>query len=239
MGGEKFLTLLYHISLQGSPPRGRGKDAALLHDFICVRITPAWAGKRERFWSRSDRLEDHPRVGGEKSSVWSRTFHVLGSPPRGRGKVKTSQKGLQGQRITPAWAGKRVGQGRSCSPSWDHPRVGGEKMNRQSQSQSAVGSPPRGRGKDCVVKEDIESARITPAWAGKSQTPRGCRWRPKDHPRVGGEKRHSPMVSVLAVGSPPRGRGKAFSCALTPTTSGITPAWAGKRGSWSRSLLLR
>ena len=92
---------------------------------------------------------DHPRVGGEKLSCISLlgellesppqggeklrsrepAFVVRGSPPRGRGKVELVQLLVVGDRITPAWAGKRR-CGSSASPrGWDHPRVGGEKVD--------------------------------------------------------------------------------------------------------------
>ena len=51
----------------------------------------------------------------------------LGSPPRGRGKVRSlnARDGLDG--ITPAWAGKSCCPFIGCGRCGDHPRVGGEK----------------------------------------------------------------------------------------------------------------
>ena len=86
MGGEKRSDRLDYYFPQGSPPRGRGKDAVEGHASRCIGITPAWAGKSyqqglERFWSR-----DHPRVGGEKVTRTRKGGCATGSPPRGRGK---------------------------------------------------------------------------------------------------------------------------------------------------------
>ena len=67
VGGEKFALCLFLHPLQGSPPRGRGKDMERQRSARKRRITPAWAGKSNGFapWSMSKR--DHPRVGGEKT----------------------------------------------------------------------------------------------------------------------------------------------------------------------------
>ena len=52
-----------------------------------MRITPAWAGKRDTLKAQAIADGDHPRVGGEKSAFNSSDLVILGSPPRGRGKV--------------------------------------------------------------------------------------------------------------------------------------------------------
>ena len=50
-----------------------------------------------------------------------------------------------------------------------------------------------------------------------------------DHPRVGGEKMQDINNKLAALGSPPHGRGKAFSVLRRQFRFRITPAWAGKR----------
>ena len=84
------------------------------------------------------------------------------------------------------------------------------------------------RGKD--IREHFEKPvnRITPAYAGKrrkSQTLSGAQ---RDHPRVCGEKAEDIAVKVSATGSPPRMRGKVFLTLSRSSSSGITPAYAGK-----------
>ena len=50
--GEKDKPAISCIPSQGSPPRMRGKENGLLHFSQCLRITPAYAGKRlKRFRS--------------------------------------------------------------------------------------------------------------------------------------------------------------------------------------------
>ena len=46
---------------------------------------------------------------------------------------------------------------------------------------------------------------------------------------MGGEKTHEQQLRAAYEGSPPRGRGKAFSVLRRQFRFRITPAWAGKR----------
>ena len=50
-----------------------------------------------------------------------------------------------------------------------------------------------------------------------------------DHPRLCGEKLNNDLAVQLHRGSPPPMRGKAPGVRVTVETSGITPAYAGKR----------
>ncbi len=186
--GEKSVGQHTEGGGRGSPPRMRGKVAAVDVVGHIDGITPAYAGKS---WSRraeSRKKRDHPRVCGEKRlsslMMWSYTW------------------------ITPAYAGKSKGQQARTCPFWDHPRVCGEKKVACLQKFNQVGSPPRmrGKGNSCVVA--VDGLGITPAYAGKrsplSPTPSPVR----DHPRVCGEKPHGVPSRSASLGSPPRMRGK-------------------------------
>ena len=67
VGGEKYYTWLVKASVEGSPPRGRGKVLPNGLSSSVPWITPAWAGKRLQFFGLSAARGDHPRVGGEKA----------------------------------------------------------------------------------------------------------------------------------------------------------------------------
>ena len=86
--------------------------------------------------------------------------------------------------------------------------MGGEKILEPSMGVGNFGSPPRGRGK----------ARDWPA----------AQHGPRDHPRVGGEKRCPFTPQRPFMGSPPRRRGKATVAVRVNVPVRITPAQAGK-----------
>ncbi len=151
-----------------------------------------------------------------------------GSPPRGRGKGLGLAVNVLGDGIIPAWAGKSYCPATRSFGSWDHPRVGGEKPRNRGSLARSTGSPPRGRGKVLVVGIDLHRAGITPAWAGKSDSPPVCGWVWEDHPRVGGEKFSPRWKMANRPGSSPHGRGKVPHSLGQGHQVRITPAWAGK-----------
>ena len=168
MGGENLNVAMDANPILGSPPHGRGKGKDDRRNQQCGGITPAWAGKRTSFPKRLCRRWDHPRVGGEKLMSATALWYAVGSPPRRRGKAGKNGGCDFGDRITPAWAGKRARCPCWCAGGQDHPRVGGEKLVQILGSSSGQGSPPRGRGKGKQINKRKDVKRITPAWAGKS-----------------------------------------------------------------------
>ena len=236
VGGEKCCFRSHTLLAWGSPPRGRGKASTARRNPAKPGITPAWAGKSEVLSVAYRCCVDHPRVGGEKRYISRIPAKAQGSPPRGRGKADAGagREILGG--ITPAWAGKSRCARLDAGHRRDHPRVGGEKSRVAPRSDPGTGSPPRGRGKARYCPLLIGAVWITPAWAGKSGISHAYRPRPRDHPRVGGEKQMQEQAGKYWVGSPPRGRGKAAVQGWMRATEGITPAWAGKSREWPRGL---
>ena len=116
MCGEKPLGLAPAGWPSGSPPHVRGKAFLLTPAMVLSRITPACAGKS---WSNAlpcSRREDHPRVCGEKFFAAYGAMPLSGSPPRMRGKGKSHRTWHFSDRITPAYAGKRLKRSRSTVP---------------------------------------------------------------------------------------------------------------------------
>lgn len=70
---------------------------------------------------------------------------------------------------------------------------------------------------------------VSPADAGKSVGTWQQRGECPDHPRVCGEKSTATPLVFMALGSPPRMRGKVVQVDATLFGEGITPAHAGKR----------
>ena len=173
-------------------------------------------------------MRDHPGMGGEKNKELEGVWLPMGSPPRGRGKDEPAAAAGKASRITPAWAGKSRCMVIVVCCSEDHPRMGGEKAAYFRAEWVPKGSPPHGRGKVVYLSVSIFSARITPAWAGKSQLKPQNQTKIEDHPRMGGEKFAAAAAVAQRQGSPPHGRGKAAVERVWKQWPGITPAWAGK-----------
>ena len=85
----------------------RGKGIADDEARAAVGITPACAGKSEKKVPFLPPHQDHPRVCGEKARSICRPLCKMGSPPRMRGKGKSTVVAGVLKGITPAYAGKR------------------------------------------------------------------------------------------------------------------------------------
>ena len=132
----------------GSPPHMRGKAAGRTRRRCHHGITPAYAGKRSPRRRTNSFSRDHPRICGEKMGGTKQGAAELGSPPHMRGKGRPP--GCRGPHtgITPAYAGKSVGEGWRRNTLEDHPRICGEKHHAPKEATAGIGSPPHMRGKD-------------------------------------------------------------------------------------------
>ena len=65
--GEKLYIITSILVLLGSPPPMRGKVLPFCQFYAPRRITPAYAGKRLSASAFAVRIEDHPRLCGEKA----------------------------------------------------------------------------------------------------------------------------------------------------------------------------
>ena len=125
--GEKKDTRRRKWRQSGSPPPMRGKDCRSADNVQRIRITPAYAGKRQVRCRCPPERQDHPRLCGEKH------------PPKAPQKCKLG--------ITPAYAGKSADSMPCTILLQDHPRLCGEKVQGVWQCLSIKGSPPPMRGK--------------------------------------------------------------------------------------------
>ena len=153
---------------RGSPPPMRGKAALPAVPLLRSGITPAYAGKRFLQKVYAVRVQDHPRLCGEKCVAKRQIVRILGSPPPMRGKVSHSANSGFPVRITPAYAGKRKTTGKVKFKTKDHPRLCGEKAVQRGDITGMSGSPPPMRGK--VIQYQAGAMGL------------------KDHPRLCGEK---------------------------------------------------
>ena len=238
--GEKESKLQEIEDISGSPPHMRGKVATGRQTVCRCGITPAYAGKRGLRKRGSRNPADHPRICGEKAEMGGFIPRFSGSPPRMRGKVLPDRGRVLGVGITPAYAGKSFPTSMFRSVGRDHPRICGEKIVVSRTWCSRSGLPPRMWGKVSSIRDDLARVGITPAYAGKSSSPRLIALLIWDHPRVCGEKFRAYAKIWNEWGSPPRMRGKVIPCLLSLNHERITPAYAGKSiASWSHILLHR
>ena len=131
--------------------------------------------------------------------------------------------------ITPAYAGKSITL--VDGPGWneDHPRLCGEKKMSEIKIEPCPGSPPPMRGKALQKPKRANCSRITPAYAGKSESFNDILYTLRDHPRLCGEKKSFRGKLQSRLGSPPPMRGKDTGIRLFYHVIRITPAYAGKR----------
>ena len=145
-----------------------------------------------------------------------------------RGKAQVYVGSGVTERITPAYAGKRVYRCRRLLRVGDHPRLCGEKLRSMMPFSQMRGSPPPMRGKVFHLLVYSRQEGITPAYAGKRLLTICDGNDIEDHPRLCGEKSLTLCTSYNRKGSPPPMRGKAFFTFFQEIVNGITPAYAGK-----------
>ena len=214
----------------------RGKDSTSFLLLLVWGITPAYAGKSHSSHICRHESQDHPRLCGEKHQEIENVSAPLGSPPPMRGKDKDDITAFFEPRITPAYAGKSCNGIAYHSLNEDHPRLCGEKRRHSSFVYDFIGSPPPMRGKAMSYTIPAGTAGITPAYAGKRDWHVHEATRPKDHPRLCGEKHPLLPPPFHDIGSPPPMRGKALHAVENAINLRITPAYAGKRGQLSDSV---
>ena len=214
VGGENAFSTASALVAAGSSPRGRGKRTIGVSFTADGRLIPAWAGKTTRFRRFARSIRAHPRVGGENEGACNTVHGRAGSSPRGRGKRTPAVRWFADGRLIPAWAGKTRGHSHARANKRAHPRVGGENLWREMSTSAAVGSSPRGRGKQNLRYMRWNEGRLIPAWAGKTLSSRQRSTKGEAHPRVGGENDTGSPNASDAYGSSPRGRGKPFGRAV-------------------------
>ncbi len=103
--GERGIVFRESLTISGSSPRPRGAHDPLGLHCDCRRIIPASAGSARLMVGPSVRVEDHPRVRGERVDRGVRSGVRAGSSPRPRGAQGCCLHRREPRRIIPASAG--------------------------------------------------------------------------------------------------------------------------------------
>ena len=166
--------------------------------------------------------------------VWHRLPNVPvgGSPPHARGRRQPNRVPALTTWITPACAGKTRKTPVPIGPGLDHPRMRGEDIRTCRRRPTTHGSPPHARGRPRSSQGKTSPPGITPACAGKT-SPNFCMTsRYEDHPRMRGEDWKRDRLIYGRGGSPPHARGRHRRIKMPRPPRRITPACAGKTGSF-------
>ena len=105
MGGDHLPAPTAKGSWPGSPPHGRGPQAARDSDAQRVGLTPAWAGTTRLAPLCARARRAHPRMGGDHLPMAPGARVSAGSPPHGRGPHHVGRLAARIVGLTPAWAG--------------------------------------------------------------------------------------------------------------------------------------
>ena len=106
--------------------------------------------------------------------------------------------------------------------------MGGGNVSTPTNSSSANGLSPRGRGKPYALASRRLRCRSIPAWAGETPGTRQ-RFRCREvYPRVGGGNGYGRAAIERRSGLSPRGRGKRRTPRSCMRLSRSIPAWAGE-----------
>ena len=219
----------------GSPPRARGRRSLMATTLPNFGLTPACAGTSACRPAVLWRARAHPRVRGDVHTPLHTPLRTLGSPPRARGRPRSDALTRRALGLTPACAGTSRSPRLRPRRQGAHPRVRGDVGAFGVQRDGSQGLTPACAGTSCADDRARAAGRgLTPACAGTSTTTVRVISAPWAHPRVRGDVRDDVLGSLVALGSPPRARGRRQPTGRARNRRGLTPACAGTSlsGSW-------
>ena len=214
----------------GRPPRARGRRTTGPAARRRLGTTPACAGTTRCAASATPGTWDDPRVRGDDSATSGRAKHVIGRPPRARGRPSTAVASGHVERTTPACAGTTSSHAEICEHPEDDPRVRGDDWGCALAGADRTGRPPRARGRRPVPGRPDRARGTTPACAGTTAVGDGSGSAGEDDPRVRGDDRFMRAMTPPHSGRPPRARGRRSGWTSSSGRRRTTPACAGTTG---------
>ncbi len=145
--GDDYRGSLTDSSTRGSPPRARGRFPGDLRHRRRQRFTPACAGTMGPVRAPPSSPSVHPRVRGDDQGTNGFWAGLSGSPPRARGRSRSTARASVRCRFTPACAGTMAPWPAPLADVAVHPRVRGDDFGSGVTTRQEAGSPPRARGR--------------------------------------------------------------------------------------------
>ena len=149
--GDDGAVHVVEAEVAGSPPRAWGRRHARIWSPRSHRFTPTCVGTTTCRWSALRHAPVHPHVRGDDVQNIYVIMHIVGSPPRAWGRLKSRQGDIARARFTPTCVGTTGDDPRRVSNSAVHPHVRGDDRVSARALASAYGSPPRAWGRPLVV----------------------------------------------------------------------------------------
>ena len=225
--GEYISTSLAEDYRAGSSPLSRGIPPRAGEHQPLLRIIPALVGNTPTNLAAPPSAQDHPRSRGEYYGLGFSTRSPEGSSPLSRGILPEPGAHLDQLGIIPALAGNTLPRHHRGGGERDHPRSRGEYAVSRPAGRKASGSSPLSRGIPSRRSRRIAEARIIPALAGNTSSPRPPAHGGTDHPRSRGEYWQAGSAKLHRTGSSPLSRGIHNGLGGFGIVDRIIPALAG------------
>ncbi len=193
---------------------------------IVARDTHTRIGYLKRFYAPHGALGS-PSPRREYQDARFDKFKTRGSPPPTRGTPASTSSASSPFRLTPAYAGNTPTPSHWQSILKAHPRLRGEHPIQRGAEHGRPGSPPPTRG---TLRHSVQSAkvlRLTPAYAGNTQSAAKTRTACRAHPCLRGEHVLRRRLRLIRPGSPPPTRGTLHLGKVAIRALRLTPAYAG------------
>ena len=174
-------------SMDGTPPRMRGRRRMDMMRSEGSRNTPADAGTTRVTMQMSRARSEHPRGCGDDGCREQLCCGRHGTPPRMRGRRYARVPRPTHRRNTPADAGTTAGWVSGGSGRAEHPRGCGDDPASDDVPTAVEGTPPRMRGRRRMDMMRSGGSRNTPADAGTTRRDTADPHTTEEHPRGCGD----------------------------------------------------
>ena len=190
------------------PPLARGRARVRALGASALGITPARAGKSQPQQPRARGFRNYPRSRGEELAEGFLNELSSELPPLARGRVGACATIGVRTGITPARAGKSVGNRSTLRTQRNYPRSRGEEIAFSPLRTLRPELPPLARGRDGRPGDYPPLRGITPARAGKRKPARAVTSAARNYPRSRGEERVASTRPDSSRELPPLARGR-------------------------------